>query len=487
MTAPTDFARLGLPPSLLEAVHGLGFEAMTEVQSRTLPALLEGRDLLVQAEPGSGKTLAFGLALLARTLPHLPPAPPRPRALVVCPTRELAEQIAGELRRLARRTPNVKVLVLCGGVPFRPQRESLRQGAHVVVGTPGRIEEHLRKSSLALDALEVLVLDEADRLASMGFAPQLEAIIAQAPQARQTLLFSATYPEVVAELHALYRVEPERIDVLPGASGPGRSAEQEAGGPLPATGGSQVSLRFFRVPATERVAALEAWLGAERPASALVFSATRAECASVAEELRRHGWVAASLHGEMSQRERTHAMRLFANGSCPVLIATDVAARGWDIEGLAAVVQLGVPRDASVHTHRVGRTGRSGAGGLAACFIADEDLGALGAIERASGRAVELEPLELPREAAAPVAPERVTLLLAAGKHKKLRPGDVLGALTGEGGVSGADVGRIDIDESTCYVAVRAAVAERALARLASAPVKGRKIRASLAGLSLAG
>lgn len=489
-----DFSSLGLPGSLLEAIAGLGFGSMTEVQARTVPSILKGRDLVVQAEPGSGKTLAFGLGMLAAALPHLPPAPPEVRSLVVCPTRELAEQIAAEVRRLARRTPNVKVLVLCGGVPFRPQRDSLKQGAHVVVGTPGRLEEHLRKSSLHLEALKVLVLDEADRMLSMGFAPQIEAVVRHAPPARQTLLFSATMPDSIVKLGLEYQRDPERVIVEPApnqlSETPDTVGTEHAsadGVPSAASGGGVVEMRYHRVEVHERVAVLARWLALERPASTLVFSNTRSESASVAEELRRLGWVAASMHGEMSQRDRTHVMRLFANESCSVLVATDVAARGWDIGGLSAVVNLGLPRDPSVHLHRVGRTGRAGESGLALHFIAEEDRIALAAVERYQGRTAVLSapPTATGGALPPPAAPRMATLLLAAGKNKKLRPGDILGALTAEGGVSGDDVGLIHIDEGSSYVAVRAPVAERALSRLRSAPIKGKTIKVSRAGLAL--
>ena len=195
MSEPTDFSSLGLPSSLLEALGSLGYDAMTAVQARTLPSILARKDVLAEAETGSGKTLAFGLGMLAALVPHLGPGTPPVRALAVCPTRELAEQIATELRRLARHTPNVKVLVLCGGVPFRPQRESLKQGAHVVVGTPGRLEEHLRKGSMRLDGLEVLVIDEADRMLTMGFAPQLDAVVKHAPSRAADAALLGDLPE----------------------------------------------------------------------------------------------------------------------------------------------------------------------------------------------------------------------------------------------------------------------------------------------------
>lgn len=462
------FEELALPAALVEGLVARGFIEALPVQVAALPPILAGRDVLVRSDTGSGKTLAFGLGALARLSPA-----PNVQVLVSCPTRELAQQVAGELRALARRLPNVKVLELCGGVPFAPQRASLRQGAHVVVGTPGRLDEHLRKGSLSLSSLGVLVLDEADRMLEMGFEPQLARVLEHAPPERQTLLFSATYPDAIAELSAKWQRDALRVDV--------EGSAPLAGEPHPPA----VEQRYYRVAASEQRAALMAWLEQERPEAALVFCATRAECQALGEALRARGWAAASIHGEMGQRERHHVMRLFANGSCSVLAATDVAARGWDIAGLPVVVNLGLSRDPALHVHRSGRTGRLGQPGRVISFVSDDDRHALAALERRAGQPIVLEPAPSAPLPGAPPRPRNQTLLLAAGKNKKLRAGDVLGALTGEGGVPGTDVGSIQIDESTTYVAVATAVAERALQRLEAAGVKGKRIKVRLAGLSL--
>ena len=466
----SDFASLNLPAALLEAVRSLGFTRMTPVQAESLPGILAGKDLIVQADPGSGKTAAFGLGMLAGLTQH----PIRVQALAVCPTRELADQVSIELRRLARHTPNIKVLTLCGGAPFGAQRASLAQGAHIVVGTPGRLEEHLRKNSLDLSRLLVLVLDEADRMLDMGFAPQLARVVQHAPEARQTLLFSATYPSSISELSRNYQRAPERITV-PST----RLAPPEGG----ATDG--VEERFYRVPASERIPVLVRWLASARPQSTLVFCNTRRECDEVASELGRLGWVAACIHSDLAQQERLHVMRMFIGKSCSVLAATDVAARGWDISELSAIVNLGLPRDPSVYLHRVGRTGRAGQPGLAVSLISEQDAGPLQAIERSQRRPATFHdlPRALPRSHE-PDLPPMVTLLLGAGKKKKLRPGDVLGALTAEGGIDAAEVGAIQIEDAYAYVSVSQKSAEQALLRLTEGPVKGRHVKVRRAGLS---
>ncbi len=452
------FASLPLAPELLANLDSLGYRSMTPIQAQSLPPVLAGRDVIAQARTGSGKTAAFGLGLLTR----LVVARFCVQALVLCPTRELADQVAGEIRRLARTLPNVKVLSLCGGAPFGPQLASLAHGAHVVVGTPGRIEEHLRKGSLDLADLEILVLDEADRMLDMGFQATMEAIIAATPASRQTLLFSATFSdEIRAIAEGLMR---DHAEVA--------AAESHDE--------STIHQRVYRVAdETQRFSALRGLLLQYRPRSSVVFCNTRRETQEVADALCEAGFSALALHGDLEQRDRERILVLFANGSISILVATDVAARGLDIEALDAVFNYQIARDLEVHVHRVGRTGRAGSSGIGCTLITEREAYRLEKLGEFLGEPLEEAPLPsrsvLARE---PFLPDMATLQLDGGKKQKVRPGDILGALTGEGGIEGAQVGKIKVLERSAYVAVQREVAKAALAQLGTGKLKGRSFRA---------
>ena len=340
---PTAFSALHLKPTMLRNLASLGYAAMTPIQAHALPPILAGKDVIAKAKTGSGKTAAFGIGLLS----HLEISDPAVQALVLCPTRELADQVGKELRRLARFTDNVKVLTLCGGVPFGPQLGSLVHGAHIVVGTPGRLLDHLRRGSLDLTALKTLVLDEADRMLDMGFQEEIGELIAAAPKQRQTLLFSATYPPAIADMSSAIQHEPVEVSV----------DETHAEGAI-----EQV---FFEVDKDERSAAVARLLGHYRPESTLVFCNTRVECQELADVLVKLGFAALAIHGDLEQRERDQVLVRFANKSASVLVATDVAARGLDIKELSAVLHFELPRDPENYVHRIGRTGRAGEQGLA--------------------------------------------------------------------------------------------------------------------------
>ncbi|GAB2779030.1 ATP-dependent RNA helicase DbpA [Halomonas shantousis] len=456
-TPDATFASLPLAPELLSNLDSLGYHAMTPIQADSLPSILQGRDVIAQGKTGSGKTAAFGLGLLSR----LDVARFSVQSLVLCPTRELADQVAGEIRRLARALPNVKVLALCGGTPLGPQLNSLAHGAHVVVGTPGRVEEHLRKGSLTLGELGVLVLDEADRMLDMGFQAALETIVAATPTSRQTLLFSATYTEGIRPIAERLMNDPVTVEV--------------------ASTHDSTSIRqhFYRVAdEPERFEALRLLLLKYRPESSVVFCNTKRETQEIADALEEVGFSALALHGDLEQRDRDRTLILFANQSASILVATDVAARGLDIESLDAVFNYQIARDLEVHVHRIGRTGRAGSRGVAFTLITDREEHRLARLAEFLGQPAETEPLP-PRSALerVPFLPRMATLQLDGGKKQKVRPGDILGALTGEDGISGDDVGKIKVLERSAYVAVNRDAARAALTKLGAGKLKGRSFR----------
>ena len=463
-TAPApgpSFSTLPLSPAQLANLATLGYHAMTPVQAASLPDSLAGADLIVQAQTGSGKTAAFALALLARLQRQDQVQPFAVQALVLCPTRELADQVTTEIRRLARSEDNVKTLTLCGGVPLRNQQASLVHGAHVVVGTPGRIIDHLERGALTLDALRTLVLDEADRMLDMGFFDDIAKIARLCPKTRQTLLFSATYPEGIAKLAQQFMRAPREIKV--------RSLVDAA----------QIEQRFYEVREDERLHAVALLLQHFRPVSSLAFCNTKQQCRDLVDVLQAQGYAALALHGELEQRDRDQVLVQFANRSCSVLVATDVAARGLDIAQLEAVINVEVTPDPQLHIHRIGRTGRADASGLALSLASLDEMGSVGRIEQLQAGEVAWHPLaELTAAPGGRLLPPMVTLQIVGGRKEKIRPGDVLGALTGEGGLEAARIGKINVNEFSTYVAVDRQIAAQALQALTDGRVKGKKVKA---------
>jgi ATP-independent RNA helicase DbpA len=455
----TPFSELPLAPATLANLSQLGYVDMTPIQAASLPIALAGQDLIAQAKTGSGKTAAFSLALLAR----LDVRRFDVQAMVLCPTRELADQVTQEIRRLARAEENVKVLTLCGGTPMRPQTASLEHGAHIVVGTPGRIMDHLERGSLALGALSTLVLDEADRMLDMGFFDDIATVVRQCPKERQTLLFSATYPEGIAKLSERFLRNPKEVKL-----------EERHDD-------SKIRQRFYEVTEDERLHMVGMLLNHYRPVSTLAFCNTKQQCRDLLDVLRAQGFHALALHGELDQRERDQVLIQFANRSCSVLVATDVAARGLDIAQLEAVINVDVTPDPEVHVHRIGRTGRADQEGWALSLASMNEMGRVGGIEQAQKRDVEWHPLaSLKAESTTPLLPPMETLQILGGRKEKIRPGDVLGALTGEAGFSGTQIGKISVTEFSTYVAVERGVAREALRKLNAGKVKGKKVKVRL-------
>jgi ATP-independent RNA helicase DbpA len=434
----------------------MGFSQMTEIQAGTLPAILEGRDVVAKAKTGSGKTAAFGLALLH----NLDVKRFRVQALVMCPTRELAEQVALEIRRLGRGIHNIKVLTLCGGTPMGPQIGSLEHGAHIIVGTPGRIMDHLYKRRLDLSEVNTLVLDEADRMLDMGFEDEMDAVIKSVPEQRQTLLFSATYPDSIAAISGQVQKNPLEVTV--------ESTHDT----------DSIQQVFFEVEDAHRTKAVAAILSHYQPESAIVFCNTKIACQEVADELQSLGVSVLALHGDLEQRERNQVLVRFANKSVSVLVATDVASRGLDIKEVNAVISYHITPDPEVHIHRIGRTGRAESKGVALTLVAPDEMARANAIEDYQKAKLKWTGIQAMRfHANRLIQPQYSTLCVDGGKKAKLRPGDLLGALTKEAEIPGDDIGKIHITEFHAYVAVKTRSVKRAMRQLGEGKIKGKKFK----------
>ena len=456
----TAFSTLNLSSDLLKNLSTLGYQSMTEIQAQALPVILEGKDVIAQGKTGSGKTAAFGLGILQK----LNVKRFRVQSLVLCPTRELADQVAQEVRKLARATHNIKVLTLCGGMPFGPQIGSLEHGAHIIVGTPGRIQDHLSKGRLNLDNLTTLVLDEADRMLEMGFQDALDAVIDSAPKKRQTLMFSATYPEQIKKISQRITVDPTFVKV--------ESTHDQL----------SISQHFYEVENNEqRLEAVRRLLLKYQPESSVVFCNTKKECQEVSNTLANYGFSAVALHGDLEQRDRDQTLVRFANKSASVLVATDVAARGLDIESLDAVFNYHIAHDSEVHVHRIGRTGRAGSKGLACSLYSAKELYKVGLLEDYLDKVISPEALPDASILDKPVIKAKmVTIQIDGGKKQKVRPGDILGALTAKDGIEGKQVGKIKMFDVRAYVAVETKVSKKALKILSQGKMKGRTFRARI-------
>jgi ATP-independent RNA helicase DbpA len=453
---PNSFSSLALSPAMLSNLDALGYREMTPIQAQSLPVILQLRDLIAQAKTGSGKTAAFGIGMLQK----LNPTWFAIQALVICPTRELADQVSNELRRLARFADNIKVLTLCGGAPMRPQIASLEHGAHIVVGTPGRLRDHISRNTINLSTVQTLVLDEADRMVDMGFYEEISGIVSACPARRQTLLFSATYPDDIRKASAEFLREPVEVKV---------EAQHDD---------NQIEQRFYEVGYDDRNAAVATLLKHYRPVSTLAFCNTKIHCRELAAELRAQGFSALALYGELEQRERDEILVLFANQSCSVLVATDVAARGLDIQSLGAVINVDVSKDTEVHIHRIGRTGRGQDKGLALSLCTPNEKKWVRLIEEYQHKPAQWFDLKSAEPAmGADLHAPMVTLCIMGGKKDKLRPGDLLGALTGDVGLTKDQVGKINVFEFMTYVALDRHVADKAYASLSNGNIKGRNFK----------
>ncbi|MNY97392.1 ATP-dependent RNA helicase DbpA [compost metagenome] len=451
------FSALTLLPSTLQNLQDLGYVQMTPIQAASLPLTLAGRDLIAQASTGSGKTAAFGLPLLERLNQRWFAV----QGLVLCPTRELADQVATEIRRLARAQENIKVVTVYGGVPSRNQIASLENGAHIVVGTPGRVMDLIDRGALDISNLQTLVLDEADRMLDMGFYADIETVVEQCPEQRQTLLFSATYPDGIASLAKRFMREPEMVKV---------AAQHSA---------HKIAQRWYEVPAKQKIDVVVQMLAHFRPESTIVFCNTKQQCRDVVTELQAQGISALALFGELEQRERDEVLVQFSNKSCSVLVATDVAARGLDIANLSAVINVDVTPDAEIHIHRIGRTGRGDAEGLALNLVSMDEMVFVSKIEQMQERASEWFPVEeLTPAEGGPLLPPMSTIQIIGGRKEKIRAGDVMGAMCADFGYSRDQIGKISVNDFSTYVAVDRRIAAAACEKLNNGRVKGKSVRA---------
>jgi len=451
------FKELPLSKQLLNNIESLGYERQTPIQALSLPHILKGKDLIAKAKTGSGKTAAFGLGIVQR----LNVRNYYIQSLVLCPTRELADQVSKAIRQFARTTHNIKVLTLCGGMPIGPQIGSLKHGAHIVVGTPGRINDLLRKNILDISRVDTFVLDEADRMLEMGFQDDLDKIVGFLPSKRQTLLFSATYQERIKELAERVSNQPEYVE----------AEEQHSQ--------NTIAQQFLQAHKRDRDEITLKLLHEYQPQQAIIFCNTKRETTDLANYLQSKGWVALALHGDLEQGARDVTLVRFANTSATVLVATDVAARGLDVAGVDLVVNYQFSRDPEVHVHRIGRTGRAGEQGTAITLFDAREIERVEAITGVDNSDSYI--IEAPNENALlvpSVRPTMLTLQVDGGKKQKLRPGDILGALTSNGGLRGDEVGKIDRYDFSTFVAIDRDAIKIALEKLQNGKIKGRQYRA---------
>ncbi|CBV43076.1 DEAD/DEAH box helicase [Halomonas elongata] len=530
--ASPSFGDLALLPAVLSAVETLGYETPSPIQAQTIPALLEGRDMLGQAQTGTGKTAAFALPILSR----LELDRREPQVLVLAPTRELAQQVAASFSKYGQNLKGLEVAILCGGMEYRDQMQALRRGAQVVVGTPGRIIDHLDRGSLKLGGLSALVLDEADEMLRMGFIDDVKRVVADTPVDAQRVFFSATLPTEIERIVNQYLVEPVKVTIESRASS-----------------GDNIEQRRVRIDGGAKLEALARILEVEPVDAAIVFVRTRAACTTLMEQLSARGLNVASLSGDLDQSLRERTITRLKRGKIDVLIATDVAARGLDVPRITHVINYDLPQDAEAYTHRIGRTGRAGRAGVAITFAGNREGRKVGWLERATGR--KMDDMELPDEAAirahrdeifqqrvigsltkdadsqrdlverlveegydpielacafaalaradeAPIgrlqaprkerAPreskprrergpsEGMTRYRVAVGHKDgIKPGQLVGALANEGGIEGNRIGRIDIRNAFSVVELPSGLPSSILTKMARARVGGRPLEIS--------
>jgi ATP-independent RNA helicase DbpA len=444
----STFETLALRTPLKEALKRLEFTQMTSIQSSALPVILQKKDCIAQAATGSGKTLAFGLGILER----INPKSFGTQSLILCPTRELAEQVAKVIRSLASEIGNIKVLTLCGGVPMKGQIHSLKHGAHIIVGTPGRVLKLLQIDAFDPAQIQTVVLDEADQMIDMGFIEDITSILGFTPASRQSLLFSATFPESIQTITSEFMKDPVMV-----------TAEHSL---------SKPKIEEIAYLCNDKLPAISTVLQLHEITNTIIFCNTKVDANALCEDLNRIGIHALTLHGDMEQFDRNEAIIQFRNLSAPILVATDVAGRGIDIEGLDAIINYEVPIQNERYTHRIGRTGRAGKNGIAITLVNHYQY------ERFIDLKRPVTPTELPSTKNASTLKTLMrTICIDAGKKEKLRAGDIVGALIHECDLSKEEIGKIDQQDHLSYVAIPRAKAEKVYQKLVNRPIKGKTFR----------
>ena len=444
------FKDLNLPKELLQNLSILGFEQMTPIQKESIPHILNDRDIIAKAKTGSGKTVAFALPLVLK----IKPKQRYPQALIIAPTRELCEQIAGEIKNLARYKSDTKVVTLYGGTSLTNQVISLEKGADILVGTPGRLLDHFSRETIELSHIQTLILDEADRMLDMGFGDDILKIVSNLPKNRQNLLFSATYPDNINKLTSIILNNPIKVEI-----------EETS---------KQVDIEERAFKSDNKDKTLIQILQSFQPNLALIFCATKVKTTELSDTLHSKGFDVATLNGDLEQYERQEMLLQFANGSLPILVATDLAARGLDIEGIDIVINYDIPMKPQDYTHRIGRTGRADAKGLAITICDDYAIRKLEYIR--PSLVVENRDQLRPNKNFL-LQGKYATICLDGGKKKKLRAGDILGTLCKDIGLDVKDIGKINIYDKNSFVAIDKSVIKKAYNGLKNGKIKNRKFR----------
>ena len=538
------FEELGLDPRLIEALNSLGYEAPTPIQQRTIPRLLAGKDVIGQAQTGTGKTAAFALPILQA----IQPKDRKTQALVLTPTRELAMQVAEAIHSYATKLEHINVVPLYGGAPIVPQLKRLERGVQVVVGTPGRLIDHLDRGSLDLGSVKLIVLDEADEMLKMGFIEEVERILGSAPAERQIALFSATMPDEVMRIANRHLRNPEKIEI----------EHRTVSGPL-------IEQRFLNVSEGQKLEVLTQILEIEPSDAVLIFRRTKTGSAELAEKLEARGFAAVAMHGDMTQTLRESVIRRLRGGQVEIVVATDVAARGLDVEQISHVINYDIPYDVEAYVHRIGRTGRAGRSGVATLFITPRERRMMREIERYTG--TQIKPMRIPTRAdvaaarvavfketvrktigegdldlyvelveqlveegpfditdvaaaaariannqrslvaqpepvaaAAPVPSPRsrgegqgegrmegsmdktIRLSMAVGKRDGIRPADIVGSIANEADIPGREIGPIDIRDEITYVGIPERFVAQVIEKVGHAKFRGKKVNIRVAG-----